>query len=97
MAKAVPGEWYVYTGEDGDAISVAMNGVGPQGGWTGISLARMSLPSKNASQEFLNAAAKKMSAAPELLAALKAVIAVADRKTVEFDAARAAIAKAEGK
>jgi hypothetical protein len=34
-------------------------------------------------------------AAPDLLAALKGVIRVADRKTVEFDAARAAITKAE--
>ena len=33
----------------------------------------------------------------ELLAALKAVVAIADRKTDEFDRARAAIAKAEGK
>lgn len=32
-----------------------------------------------------------------LLTALKGVVAVADRKTDEFDAARAAIAKAEGK
>lgn len=32
-----------------------------------------------------------------LLAALKGVIRVADRKTDEFDAARAAIAKAEGR
>jgi hypothetical protein len=32
----------------------------------------------------------------ELLAALKGVLAVADRKTDEFDAARAAIARAEG-
>lgn len=31
----------------------------------------------------------------ELLAALKGVVAVADRKTVEFDAARAAIANAK--
>jgi hypothetical protein len=35
-------------------------------------------------------------AAPELLEALKGVLAVADRKTDEFDAARAAIAKATG-
>lgn len=34
-------------------------------------------------------------AAPKLLAALKGVVAVADRRTVEFDAARAAIAEAE--
>ncbi len=31
----------------------------------------------------------------ELLEALKAVVRIADRKTVEFDAARAAIAKAQ--
>lgn len=36
-------------------------------------------------------------AAPDLLAALKAVVSVADRATVEFDMARAAIAKAERK
>jgi hypothetical protein len=35
--------------------------------------------------------------AEEMLAALKGVVRVADRKTAEFDAARAAIAKAEGK
>lgn len=35
-------------------------------------------------------------AAPDLLEALKGVLRVADRKTAEFDAARAAIAKAEG-
>lgn len=37
-----------------------------------------------------------ISAAPELLAALQGVLRVADRATVEFDAARAAIAKATG-
>jgi len=38
-----------------------------------------------------------IAAAPEMLEALRAVISVADRKTKEFDAARAAIAKAEGR
>ena len=33
----------------------------------------------------------------ELLAVLKGVVRVADRKTAEFDAARAAIAKAEAR
>lgn len=33
----------------------------------------------------------------ELLGALKSVVAIADRKTVEFDRARAAIARAEGR
>lgn len=37
-----------------------------------------------------------IAAAPDLLEALKGVLRVADRKTSEFDAARAAIAKAEG-
>jgi hypothetical protein len=36
-----------------------------------------------------------IAAAPDLLAALKGVMRVADRATDEFDAARAAIAKAE--
>ncbi len=36
-------------------------------------------------------------AAPDLLAALQGVLRVADRQTDEFDAARAAIAKAEGR
>ena len=37
-----------------------------------------------------------IAAAPELLEALKGVVRVADRATQEFDAARAAIAKATG-
>ena len=37
-----------------------------------------------------------IAAAPDLLAALIGVVRVADRATVEFDAARAAIAKATG-
>lgn len=41
--------------------------------------------------------ANLIAAAPELLEALQAVVSVADRATVEFDMARAAIAKAIGK
>lgn len=40
--------------------------------------------------------ARLIAAAPDMLAALQAVIAVADRATDEFDRARAAIAKATG-
>lgn len=40
--------------------------------------------------------AKVFLAAPDLLAALRGVLRVADRKTDEFDAARAAIKKATG-
>ena len=46
--------------------------------------------------EFKEADARLITSAPELLAALIVVVKVADRATVEFDAARAAIAKAEG-
>lgn len=41
--------------------------------------------------------ANLIAAAPELLEALKGVVRVADRETDEFIAARAAIAKAEGR
>ena len=40
--------------------------------------------------------ARLIAAAPDLLVALQGVVRVADRKTDEFDAARAAIAKATG-
>lgn len=42
------------------------------------------------------AAALLIAAAPDLLAALEAVVRIADRKTDEFDAARAALASAKG-
>lgn len=45
---------------------------------------------------YRDADARLIAAAPDLLEALKGVLRVADRKTDEFDAARAAIAKAEG-
>lgn len=43
---------------------------------------------------FAEADARLIAAAPDLLAALRAVVSVADRATQEFDQARAAIAKA---
>ena len=42
----------------------------------------------------VEANARLIAAAPDLLEALKAVVSVADRKTIEFDLAHAAIAKA---
>ena len=45
----------------------------------------------------VEANAHLIAAAPNLYEALKAVISVADRKTVEFDLAHAALAKAEGR
>lgn len=45
---------------------------------------------------YKDADAHLIAAAPDLLAALQGVMRVADRKTDEFDAARAAIQKATG-
>ena len=45
---------------------------------------------------FQQANARLIAAAPALLEALQAVVRVADRQTVEFDMARAAISKALG-
>jgi len=47
---------------------------------------------RNHAEEFANA--RLIAAAPDMLAALQAVVRVADRATVEFDMARAAISKA---
>lgn len=49
-----------------------------------------------AGPEQQEANARLIAAAPDLLAALQGVLRVADRATDEFDAARAAIAKATG-
>jgi hypothetical protein len=48
------------------------------------------------SEEQMAADGYLMASSPQLLSALKAVVAVADRETPEFIAARALIAKAEG-
>lgn len=53
-------------------------------------------PGSKASDYPLVANRNLMAAAPDLLEALEAVISVADRKTVEFDKAHAALAKAKG-
>lgn len=50
-----------------------------------------------ATDEEIDSNAQLIAAAPDLLAALKGVVSVADRDTAEFKAARKAIAKAEGK
>jgi hypothetical protein len=48
------------------------------------------------SSDEAKANANLIAAAPELLEALIAVVSIADRATVEFDKAHAAIAKATG-
>lgn len=53
-------------------------------------------PSPPEGTDTMLANARLISAAPDLLEALISVVSVADRKTTEFDRARAAIAKATG-
>lgn len=48
------------------------------------------------SAEEAEANARLIAAAPDLLEALQAVVRVADRKTAEFDLARAALSRATG-
>lgn len=50
--------------------------------------------SQEADEALMAANARLIAAAPDLLAALQGVLRVADRATLEFDAARAAIARA---
>ena len=54
-------------------------------------------PTDERTEAETEANAHLIAAAPDLLAALKRIVVVADRATVEFDRARAAIAKAEGR
>lgn len=101
MTEHTPGTTYVYRDEDGDAIAVARHRVGPNGGWTADTLARMSVPSKHVTRDELNAYALTFAAAPELLEALEAFVAYLDKgegtlpHQVEY-AMRDAIAKARG-
>lgn len=53
-------------------------------------------PGRNCLKGEAEANAQLAMAAPDLLAALQAVVRVADRQTDEFDMARAAISKALG-
>lgn len=63
----------------------------------GIAVADCNIFHFRRSEEENRENARLIAAAPDLLEALKGVVAVADRKTVEFDRARAAIAKAAGR
>lgn len=90
-----PGPWVVLYTKLGAAYGIEAPGdKGVRGAagcvvrWSGIGIP---------SSETGKANARLIAASPDLLAALKEVVAIADRKTDEFDRARAAIAKAEGK
>lgn len=82
-AKFTPGPWHLAdTQREVRAMKVKLICQVPGGGIisTGVDKAN----------------ARLIAASPDLLAALIAVVRVADRATTEFDAARAAIARATG-
>ena len=89
MTKHTPGPW-----------RYSDQGVGPRGKSLGIivctakGLPMFFMPR---GKEELVANARLVAAAPELLEALKEVVAISDRKTDAWDRAHAAIVKAEGK
>jgi hypothetical protein len=90
--KHTPGPW---TLEDGEALVIR----GSDDGQICIAnwlRGRGGLGGRRKNDE-VQANARLIAAAPDLLDALKGVVRIADRQTVEFDAARAAIAKAEGR
>lgn len=87
MLRHTPGPWHMSFTHLGKALDV--------GAANGDNICLVYSKLEGGSWQFVSNAAL-ICAAPELLAALKGVLRVADRKTDEFDAARAAIAKAEG-
>jgi hypothetical protein len=90
-SKHTPGPWRWKTEGIDELESLA----GPSNSVCdfGVNIPHDSMPGNSPS----NADKALIAAAPDLLAALKGVVRVADRATVEFDAARTAIAKAEGR
>ena len=95
MSKHTPGPWK-WVEIDYETMLVSCNRKNARRrhhvmklGWTCLGDAKAALPPTPED-------ARLIAAAPELLEALIDVVRIADRKTTEFDAARAAIAKATG-
>lgn len=86
MTKHTPGPWKTNITRLSDNSIYVSHVLGPKG----QGLAQIGIYG----EEETLANASLIAAAPDMLEALQAVVAVADRKTVEFDLARAAIAKA---
>jgi len=104
IARHTPGPWDLYRDEDRNAIAVSKHGTGPNGGWVAWSLCRMPVPSKRLTWDEINANARLIAAAPELLEALVNCVSLVSLKFGNTDdganaaqaQARAAISKATG-
>lgn len=89
--KHTPGPWVIDESRHGKRGPVhTLMVVAEKGGMPGLIVNQRTVEP----QDWANA--RLIAAAPDLFEALKGVLRVADRDTVEFDAARAALAKAEG-
>lgn len=89
--KFTPGPWYAMAGQGPISDQAAVFDEGDD-----LIADCRPIDDDVRSVEENQANARLIAAAPDLYAALEGVIAVADRRTVEFDAARAALAKARG-
>lgn len=91
MSGHTPGPWYVYRGEDGEAIAIQKFVEGDNGGTTGKGIARMPVPqgwgAKNArnTREEIDANARLIAAAPDsheanlkIIAAFRSACAIDD-------------------
>ena len=87
--KHTPGSWSVYN----PGLRAYITAKHPEPAYDGENIVVAEL---NGPEDAREVNARLIAAAPDLLAALQAVLSVADRKTDEFDKARAAIAKATG-
>ena len=91
-----PGPWVVFHNAAGYADGIkAPNARNDVAGVVGQQITRAQSVSYPSSAEGA-ANAHLIAASPDLLAALEGVLRVSDRQTAEYDAARAAIAKARG-
>lgn len=103
IGSRIPGPYYVYIDENGDAIALAAHGKGPQGGWQGVNIASVDVPSKNKTREQINATAAHFvlsaNTHDDLVAAAKRVLYKLEHETASVDildqeALAAAIARA---
>lgn len=94
MSKHTPGKWTADLHHTQDCAGRSHGFIRAEGHL--VPLATVVLAAEGCDEAEGRANAHVFAAASDLLEALKAVVAVADRNTVEFDRARAAIAKADG-
>jgi hypothetical protein len=93
--RHTPGPWFVNwagSGRDGKLVYDEVYVYAPYSGVEDIAVAADIADPITGKPSYANACL--IASAPDLLAALQGVLRVADRATVEFDAGRAAIARA---